>query len=91
MQRETELNLTPSINLMGLGQEGLDVSALDMLNCWQSPVADLEHNEEKDKGYNFHKSFALHHTSSLADVCCHFATNDIKIPTIWLMALNLRN
>lgn len=73
---------------MGLGQEGMDASALHMLNCWQRPVADLGHNEEEDKGSNCHQSFALHHISALADVCCHFATCDIKIPTIWLMALN---
>lgn len=79
------------MNLMGLGQEGLGISALQMLNCWQRPVADLRHNEEKHKGFNFHESFALHHTSSLADVCCHFATYDIKFPNICLMALNLRN
>lgn len=76
---------------MGLGQEELGISALHMLNCWQRPVADLRHSEENDKGYNFHQSFALHHISSLADVCCHFATYDIKIPIIWIMALNLRN
>lgn len=56
---------------------------------WQRPVADLGNSEEEGRGGNFEQF--LRQTSSLADVCCHFATYDTKTPTIWVRETILRN
>lgn len=57
----------------------------------QSPAAEPGSSEEEGGGGRFQRSLGLHHTGSLAHVCCRFATYDTKTCAIWVRETKLGN